>query len=101
MPGLELRVGGYPPLQLREIIRRRQESRMCFVEPRQNVCRRWHRHVGHGSLCCRQMQGCGHNCPEAGQSAKDEWSSSHPDSKQQAGTSLKPKILQLGSPNAA
>jgi hypothetical protein len=47
------------------------------------------------------MQGCGHDCPEGGQSAKDEWSSSHPDSKQQAGALLKPKILQPSSLDAA
>ena len=37
MPGLELRVGGYPILQLREVVRRGEESRMCFVEPGEDV----------------------------------------------------------------
>ena len=50
MPGLELRVGRYPPLQLREIIRRGEESRMCFVEPGQDVSRRRDRHGGRGGL---------------------------------------------------
>jgi hypothetical protein len=93
MPGLELRVGGYPILQLREVVRRGEESRMCFVEPGQKVSRRLDRHGRHGRFGCRQMQGCRNDCPEGGQSAEDEWSSSHPDSKQQVGALLKLKIL--------
>ena len=101
MPGLELRVGGYPILQLREVVRRGEESRMCFVEPGEDVRRRRDRHRGFGFLGCRQMQGCGRDRPEGGQAAKDGRSSSHPDRKQQWGSLLKPKILEPGSMNAA
>ena len=50
MPGLELRVAGNPLLQLREVVRRGEESRMCLVEPGQDVSRRRDRHGGRGGL---------------------------------------------------
>jgi len=69
---------------------------MCFVEPGQNVSRSWDRYGGREGFGCRQMQSCGNDDPEGGQSDKDEWSSNHPDSKQQPGALLKPKILEPG-----